>query len=160
MIGLTNYLNYAKEHNIVLHRYEGIIIWNTSFGPLPQEVLFLPVEWDGSSNFENFVEQEFSKEDAAIYQVYFQGMRWIMPSLADSLNNARYINVGVGTNYNLSRASYVAITFVTDANNDEFTLTERIRTLPVMVTDKRLTVKLHDDSPRFGTAKLFETINW
>lgn len=63
MINLTNYLDFAKEHNRNLNRYKGIMIWNPKFGSLPQDVLFVPSYWHKKGSFEDFLKNEFSRKD-------------------------------------------------------------------------------------------------
>lgn len=158
MIGLTNYLNFAKEHNRKLNRYEGIMIWNPKFGSLPQDVLFVPAYWDKKGSFEDFLKNEFSKKDFIIYQIYFQGIRWILPDLEQKLNDTKYVAIGLGYEYQISKVSYVALTFSPDSMIEEEL--NIINELPIMIDGEKKIIRLYNGLSYMGNAKLYESIFW
>lgn len=160
MIGLSNYRAYATKHNISLTRYEGIIVWNPKLGALPQEVLFFPAKWNKQGSFKEFLLQELQRPNATAYQIYFQGMRWILPNLEESLNNTKSIEILVGSPPSLCRASYVALTFGPyTPDEDNFTF-EETHNLAISIDNVTKQVKLKDWPDQLGIAKLYEPIDW
>lgn len=162
MIGLTNYLNFAKAQNKKLIRVEGIMIYYPEFGSLPQDVLFAPVVWDRKGDFKHFLINEFAKEDFVIYQTYFQGMRWILPDLEERLASTKKNVIKAGNNYNEAWVTYVAITFdVTGIKNSEDSIMlSRDKLLQIIIRDYKTAIRLQDLPDEMGTGKLFEPIFW
>lgn len=164
MIGISNYLNFAKEYNKCLIHREGIVIYAPELGPLPQDILFLPQKWDKKGNFEEFMITTLLKEDIRLYQVYFQGIRWIMPDIVEVLKSTKSVEIKIGSKNTLCKATYATLTFdeTPDLEKDpEVTIsTTPTKMLPLMISSNKLIVRLQDIPEEMGTLKLFQPIVW
>ncbi|WP_156131348.1 hypothetical protein [Pedobacter kyungheensis] len=164
MIGISNYLNYAKEHDRRLVHYDGIVIYAPEFGPLPQDVMFLPQAWNKKGDFEEFMVTALSKEDSKLYQVYFQGIRWIMPDIVEVLKSTKSVKIKVGSKNTVCKATYATLTFdeTPDLEKDpEVTIgTTPTKMLPLMINSNKLIVRLQDIPEEMGTLKLYQPIVW
>ncbi|MGY3054691.1 hypothetical protein ACVWYG_002900 [Pedobacter sp. UYEF25] len=160
MIGISNYHNYVAKHNLSLTRYEGIIIWDAKFGAVPQDVLFFPSTWNRQGSFKEFLLIEIQKPNATVFQVYFQGMRWILPDLEERIINTKSVEIFVGSQTSSCRASYVAITFGSYTPDEEVFILEETNNLQISISNVTRQVKLKDWPNEFGIAKLYEPIAW
>jgi len=89
MMSLTAHLDYAKAQNKVIDTLKGIIIYPDTSG-IPQEVLFIPTTEPLGGSFDTVFSKIFRKQTPAAYIVYFQGIRWIIPDIADTLSSLIY----------------------------------------------------------------------
>lgn len=163
MSSTSNYFEYANKSNRDLTQYEGILIYSTQHGPLPQEILFLPCKWNKKGRFEIFLVKTFSKGDKILYQVYFQGIHWIMPNIVEKLSTSKYADIKIG-NSGLYKATYVLLTFdqSPDPLRDEMIIPpiSTLIDLPIAVDGHQMKVKLMDLPDEIGTLKIYESIDW
>lgn len=160
MIGLYNYLNYAAGQGRKLVRYEGILIYDPAFGNLPQDVLFMPIVWNHKNGFEDFLIKQFSNEKAHLYQVYFQGIRWILPDLEKKLSSCGFVEIQIGLKPRKVKATYAALTFdeTTPAISEDEDHVSKKTTLPMIIKHIKLETDIIEIPPEFGYLKLFEPI--
>lgn len=166
MIGVNNYLQYANKNNKNIVHYEGILIYSPEFGPsrLPQEVLFMPQEWNREISFEDFLLKNLNERDKTLYQVYFQGVRWIIPDLESELENAKFISIKIGDKDISGRATYAKLSFeqLHQTIGSPFeVLLPSIRTdLKLVFKKSTFKVGLIDAPESIGVLKLYQAINW
>ncbi len=163
MISSFDYFEYANKYKRDLLQYVGILIYSPDHGALPQEVLYLPCKWNKKGHFENFLKETFASGDKVLYQVYFQGVRWVMPNVVEKLSASRYINIKVGYS-GTYKASYAQLTFdrSPDPLHDETVLSPLSTSidLPITVDGCQMHVKLMDLPNEIGKLKIYEPIDW
>lgn len=163
MTSTSNYFEYANKFKRDVTQYEGILIYSPEHGPLPQEVLFSPCKWDKKGRFESFLVKTFSDGDKVLYQVYFQGIRWIMPDIVDKLSSSKYVLIKIG-NAKVYRATYVLLTFdqSSDPLRDETVISpsSALIDLPIIVDGHQMKSKLIDLPDDIGKLKIYESIDW
>lgn len=166
MVGLNNYLQYAIKSNKNIVPYEGILIYASKFGPspLPQDILFMPKSWNREIDFEDFLVKSLHEKDKTLYQVYFQGVRWIIPEVGSELNKAKFIPIKIGNKEILGRATYAKLTFeqLDESIGDpsDF-LPPSVRTdLKLVIRNSTFNVGLIDAPESIGVLKLYQSINW
>jgi len=89
-MSITALLNEAKAQNRKLFAMEGIIFYFDT-DSIPQEVYLIPVKLNYKGDFEDFVHKTLDSFQGKALDVYFQGMRWMMPNLLEEVQNMKYI---------------------------------------------------------------------
>lgn len=88
-ITVAQLLHYAKAQNEVITEYEGIFFYYET-DSIPQDVFLLPCKIEYQGFFSNFLIDKLKNHKGELIEIYFQGMRWGMPSLTKVIKEMSY----------------------------------------------------------------------
>jgi hypothetical protein len=104
---------------------EGIIIYPAA-DSLPQDVILIPAKIDSTKTLEENIAYCLSNQPPLSYIVYFQGIRWIQPTVSAELAACRY---GTGT---MARAVWQDVNIKITAGKIRFNVTWNDNILEVL----------------------------
>lgn len=159
-MSLTSYLDYANAQNKVIDTVKGIIIYPDTSG-IPQEVLFIPTTEPLGGSFNTYLSDFLSKRSPLAYTVYFQGIRWIVPDIADTLSSLIYIK-GSLNQYIIGGIKEVRISyggFVFDKREIP-ALDKTPKPVLLSVNGKSYSLSYLDFNNELGIPKAFEKISF
>jgi|GEM_PF-2309422 len=160
MLSISDYLQHAKSQSRQLHSVEGIVIYDPGMGSLPQDILFLPGKWDKKGSLEDFITKKVGDKEI-LYQVYFQGIRWIMFDVEKILHSSKFTEIKIGKPLRNVNVTYAELIFDKTINvSNEEIIDTRDRYLPISVHGKNSNIQLIDLPDSYGTLKIYKPIMW
>lgn len=89
LLSMTTLIQLARENDPFLKEMKGIIIAPDST-TIPQEVIFIPFEYNGQS-VSTCLSEALLDQHLTAYEIYFQGMKTMTPDLQTKINSQENI---------------------------------------------------------------------
>ncbi|NOT92775.1 hypothetical protein [Ferruginibacter sp.] len=90
-ITVSQLLHYAKAQTDSLNEFEGIFFYYETESSIPQEVFLLPCKVACKGSFADFADSTIKNYKGKLVEIYFQAMRWTMPSFLQEVERMNYI---------------------------------------------------------------------
>jgi hypothetical protein len=161
MLSLTSYMEYAIAQKKDLSVVNGVIIYSTEQQEIPMVIVFIPAILKPGESFDSFLNRSFLDRSNQAYIVYFQGIRWILRDLADTINSLKFVPLSYGINDKPMKASYGKLTFDKTFPGDPDNV-QKLEETKVNVTFRKriFTLNVSEWPDTMGTAKLFEKLEF
>ncbi|MCZ4221877.1 hypothetical protein [Pedobacter rhodius] len=145
--------SYAQNRK--LQAQNGIMIYDSKNGSIPQEVYFIPASLKENEDQFDMINRVLQCSTTIAYQIYFQGIRWIMPNLKSVLSNLKGDEIKYGYKSVNLRVCYIKlifdITLNDDVTDDDNSSQESIPVqVPIQYHNKKNIITIMDQTKEIG----------